>query len=58
MNDVGRVTYFNGQMPVFVHDTNDIRPFRLITSQFCVNTNSTQGEGLCAAGPARGSGAR
>ena len=38
MNDVGRVTYFNGQMPVFVHDTNDIRPFRLITSQFCVNT--------------------
>lgn len=31
----GRVTYFNGFMPVFTHDEKDIRTFRMITSQFC-----------------------
>ena len=31
----GRVTYFNGFMPIFTHDENDIRTFRMITSQFC-----------------------
>lgn len=35
----GVVTYFNGHMPVFVHDADDIRTFRMITSQFCVNGN-------------------
>ena len=39
-----RVTYFNGQMPVFVHDADDVRTFRLITSQFCVNGNAKQSE--------------
>jgi transposase len=40
----GRVTYFNGQMPVFVHDEEDMRTFRMITSQFCVNGNAKQSE--------------
>lgn len=40
----GQVVYFNGSMPVFTHDENDIKAFRMITSQFCVNGNATQGE--------------
>jgi transposase-like protein len=40
----GRVTYFNGQMPVFAHDEDDVRTFHLITSQFCVNGNAKQSE--------------
>ena len=40
----GRVTYFNGSMPVFVHDKKDIRTFRMITSQFCANGNAKQSE--------------
>ena len=42
--DGGRVMYFNGSMPVFVHDDTDIRTFRMITSQFCVNGNAKQSE--------------
>jgi len=30
----GRVTYFHGLMPVFVHDEDDIRSFRMVTAQF------------------------
>ena len=44
MSEAGRVTYFNGQMPVFTHDEDDVRTFRLITSQFCVNGNARQSE--------------
>jgi len=44
MNEAGRVIYFNGQMPVFAHDEDDVRTFRLITSQFCVNGNAKQSE--------------
>ena len=33
----GRVTYFNGSMPVFVHDEEDVASFRRITAQLCVN---------------------
>lgn len=33
----GRVTYFYGHLPVFVHDQSDLRTFRMITSQFIVN---------------------
>lgn len=40
----GRVTYFNGAMPVFIHDDTDIATFRMITSQFCVNGNAKQSE--------------
>ena len=38
----GRVTYFNGAMPVFSHDTEDIDTFRMITAQFCVTGNTRQ----------------
>ena len=38
----GRVTYFNGSMPVFIHDAEDIDSFRMITAQFCVNGNTKQ----------------
>ena len=40
----GRVTYFNGSMPVFVHEEEDVASFRMITAQFCVNGNAKQAE--------------
>ena len=43
-----RITYFNGTMPVFVHDKDDLNTFRMITSQFYVNGNATQAE-ICRA---------
>ncbi len=39
-----RVIYFNGQMPVFIHDVNDLKTFRMITSQFCVSGNARVSE--------------
>ena len=32
-----QVHYFNGLMPVFVHDKEDIQTFKMITAQFCAN---------------------
>jgi len=32
----GRVVYFNGHLPVFMHDEDDIQTFRMITSQFII----------------------
>lgn len=40
----GRVTYFHGVFPVFAHDEADIRTFRMITSQFCVQGSATQSQ--------------
>jgi transposase-like protein len=40
----GRVTYFNGNMPVFIHDEEDVDSFRMITAQFCVNGNAKQAD--------------
>ena len=40
----GRITYFNGSLPVFVHDEHDIDSFRMISAQFCVNGNTQQAE--------------
>ena len=40
----GRVTYFNGSMPLFVHDEEDVASFRMITAQFCVNGNAKQAD--------------
>ncbi len=40
----GRVTYFHGMMPVFSHDADDIKSFRMITAQFCINGNAKQVE--------------
>ena len=39
----GRVTYFNGNMPVFVHDKDDTATFRMIAVQLCVNGNAKRG---------------
>ena len=39
-----RITYFNGSLPVFAHDAQDIDSFRMITAQFCVNGNTQQAE--------------
>ena len=30
----GQVTYFNGHMPIFLHEEHDVRTFRKITAQF------------------------
>ena len=46
----GRITYFNGDMPVFIHDVEDIDSFRMITAQFCVNGNTKQVEIIRAFG--------
>jgi len=43
-----RITYFNGIMPVFVHDEDDLPTFRMITSQFYITGNATQAE-ICRA---------
>jgi len=42
--DEGRITYFNGSMPVFIHDAEDVDSFRMITAQYCVNGNARQVE--------------
>jgi hypothetical protein len=47
----GRVYYFNGHaMPIFSHDEIDIKSFKMIISQFCVNGNATQAEVIRAFG--------
>jgi transposase len=40
----GRVTYFNGSMPVFMHEEEDRASFQMITAQFCVNGNAKQAD--------------
>ena len=40
----GRVTYFNGNMPVFVHDEADRDSFRMIAAQFCESGNAKQSD--------------
>ena len=49
----GRVTYFNGNMPVFFHDETDLASFRMITAQFVVNGHATQAEIARAFGVAK-----
>jgi len=46
----GAVTYFNGHLPVFRHDANDLATFRMITSQFCVNGRAKQSDIIRAFG--------
>lgn len=46
--EAGRITYFNGSMPLFIHDADDLASFRMITAQFCVNGNAKQAE-VCRA---------
>jgi transposase len=33
----GKVYYFNGQMPLFIHDADDLQAFRVYTSQLVIN---------------------
>ena len=40
VKETDRITYFNGNMPVFVHDSDDHRTFKMITAQFCVTGNT------------------
>jgi transposase-like protein len=40
----GQVTYFNGHRPVFIHAEQDIRTFRMITAQFCINGSAKQAD--------------
>lgn len=39
-----QITCFNGSMPVFVHDKNDMASFKMITAQFYLNGNAKQAE--------------
>src|ERR1700690_3066969 len=38
----GKIAYFNGHMPVFVHAEDDVATFRMITSQFCAHGHAKQ----------------
>lgn len=38
----GRVVYFNGHLPVYVHEAQDLGAFRLYSSQLIVNGTATQ----------------
>jgi transposase-like protein len=38
----GKVCYFNGHLPVFVHEQDDLATFRLFSSQLVINGNATQ----------------
>lgn len=40
----GSVTYFNGQLPVFTHPSDDVASFRMFTSQLVINGTVTQGQ--------------
>jgi transposase-like protein len=40
----GRVVYFNGHLPVFMHAVEDLGAFRLFTSQLIVNGTVSQGQ--------------
>jgi transposase len=40
----GKITYFNGHMPVFRHEENDIASFRMITGQFCATGYTKQSD--------------
>ncbi len=46
----GRITYFSYQVPIFIHQEDDLATFRMITSQFCVNGNAKQVEIIRAFG--------
>jgi transposase-like protein len=43
-----RITYIYGNLPIFTHDVDDHRTFRMITSQLYVNGSAKQSE-ICRA---------
>jgi hypothetical protein len=40
----GKVYYFNGHLPVFVHEKSALSIFRLFSTQLVINGNATQAE--------------
>jgi hypothetical protein len=40
----GKVYYFNGHLPVFVHEESDLRSFRFISTQLIINGTASQAE--------------
>jgi hypothetical protein len=40
----GSIYYFHGALPVFTHDEQDVKAFRMFTSQLVVNGNCKQAE--------------
>src|SRR5208282_3172427 len=46
----GKIAYFNGHMPVFVHAEDDVATFRMITSQFCESGYAKQSDIIRAFG--------
>jgi hypothetical protein len=40
----GKVCYFNGHLPVFVHEDKDLATFRMFSSQLVINGNATQAQ--------------
>ena len=38
------ITYIYGHLPVFTHDVNDVRSFRMIASQLYINGSAKQSE--------------
>jgi transposase-like protein len=40
----GKVCYFNGHLPVFIHDKTDLATFRMFSSQLVINGNATQAQ--------------
>jgi transposase-like protein len=40
----GKVYYFNGHLPVLVHDKSALSTFRLFSTQLVINGNATQAE--------------
>ncbi|HEY5792894.1 MAG TPA: hypothetical protein VIS74_06310 [Chthoniobacterales bacterium] len=40
----GKVCYFNGHLPVFIHESKDLATFRLFSSQLVINGNATQAQ--------------
>jgi transposase-like protein len=40
----GKVYYFNGHLPVFVHEKGALSTFRLFSTQLVINGNATQAE--------------
>lgn len=42
--EAGKVVYFYGHLPVFEHDADDVRTFRLFTSQLIERGTVKQGE--------------
>jgi prepilin-type processing-associated H-X9-DG protein len=42
--DQGRISYFTGNLQLYVHEEKDTHSFRMITAQFCVNAIAKQAE--------------